>query len=94
VKDPDDKAQRARELLAKWSEMEDRAVYIDAGRRNGIHQVATIEGWWVAYSPRNGDGATAEGPWSDWVLLARLILEHDEKIRRGEATEGIPKVAP
>lgn len=85
--------QTARDLLAQWAEMEKRAVYIDAGRRNGIHQVATLDGWWVAYSPRNGDGATAEGPWDDWVLLARLILEYDEKVRAGEATAGIPKAA-
>lgn len=34
--------------------------------------------WWVAVSPRNGPNGQPEGPWSEWVLLARRILELDE----------------
>ena len=85
-----EQAENARRLLSKWDEMEKWAVWLEGGRRCAVKQTPYIDGWWVGVSPRNGEGATVEGPWEDWVALARAILEHDEKIKRGEATENIP----
>ena len=61
---------------------------ITGGRRcgitsaNGLNNGDEPEGWWVGYSPRNGYGAPVEGPWEDWVTLAKNILAEDE--RRGK----------
>ena len=46
---------------------------------NGLNDGKDPDGWWVAYSPSNGHSATAEGPWEDWVALAKAILEEDTK---------------
>lgn len=35
--------------------------------------------WYLGYSPRNGHHASVEGPWEDWVALAKKIIEEDEK---------------
>lgn len=45
---------------------------IRAGRRCAIFHHSTD--WWVGISPRNGHGSAVEGPWEDWVRLARGIL--------------------
>ncbi len=45
---------------------------------NGLNEGDDPNGWWVAYSPRNGSRATAEGCWKDWVTLARKIIAQDE----------------
>lgn len=54
---------------------------IYAGRRLAIEKSdhLGVDGppekrWWVAYSPRNGKSAPAEGPWHEWVELAHKIL--------------------
>ncbi len=58
---------------------------IRGGRRcgitafNGLNDGDEPEGWWVGYSPRNGMHASVEGPWADWVALAKAILEEDER---------------
>ena len=36
---------------------------------------------WIATSPINGPGAMAEGPWKDWVTLAKNILKSDRKFK-------------
>jgi hypothetical protein len=61
---------------------------ISAGRRlalsaeNGLNitpgEKFEPEGWWVSYSPRN-DNNNAEGPWSEWVALAKAVLAEDER---------------
>lgn len=86
----DERAANARRLLDEAAEREKRAVWLDGGRRCAVKQSAWLDEWWVGVSPRNGEGAVVEGPWGDWVALARNILAHDEKIRAGEATAGIP----
>lgn len=52
-------------------------TYIDGGRRCAVRKSEWMDDWWVGTSPRNGDGASVEGPWEDWVTLARAILELD-----------------
>ena len=82
-------AENARRWLREAAERAERAVWLDGGRRCAVRQSEAIDGWWVGESPRNGEGACVEGPWEDWVTLARNILAYDEKIRSGEATAGI-----
>jgi hypothetical protein len=86
----DEQIERSRRQLAKWREMEERAVTLTGGRRCAIQQTAVLNGWWASYSPRN-DSPNAEGHWSDWVCLAREILAYDAQIKRGEATAHIPE---
>ena len=56
----------------------------EAGRRVGMSG-KTASNWYVSNSPRNGWGSIIEGPWEDWVELARPILAENE--RRGNATD-------
>lgn len=58
---------------------------IYAGRRLAIEKSDWMENWWVAHSPRNGKSACAEGPWEEWVELARQILEVDARMRLEKA---------
>jgi hypothetical protein len=51
---------------------ESERTMIVAGRRLAI--MPSIGDWYVSYSPRN-DNSNAEGPWEEWVELARRILE-------------------
>ena len=48
---------------------------IDGGRRVALYW--HWPNWFVGYSPRNGLHASVEGPWEDWVTLARNILAAD-----------------
>jgi hypothetical protein len=62
-----------------WPDEGETSV-IEGGRRCAIEDASEIiEGWWVGYSPRNGRGASVEGPWGDWVALARAIITRDEE---------------
>ncbi|WP_156340232.1 hypothetical protein [Sphingomonas sp. Leaf17] len=49
---------------------------INGAKRCGIQRSDWLTGWYVPWSPRN-DNQNAEGPWSDWVDLARAILKAD-----------------
>lgn len=62
-----------------WPDPE--AHVVEGGERNGIEESRVIDDWWVAYSPRNGRGAQAEGPWGDWVVLAGEILREEDRRR-------------
>lgn len=53
-------------------------VYIVAGRRLAMMSVMEFTDWYISHSPRNGN-QNAEGPWSEWVQLAKLILAEDER---------------
>lgn len=53
---------------------------IRAAKRCGMQRSAWLTGWFVPWSPRN-DNENAEGPWSDWVELARKIIGADEVAR-------------
>ena len=79
----------AGEWLRQAALREQRAVTIDGGRRCAVRQSEAIEGWWVGTSPRNGDLASVEGPWGDWVALAHGILAYDAAIKAGTAHEAI-----
>lgn len=57
--------------------------FIEGGRRLACKKCDWMENWWVAYSPRNGEGAVAEGSWADWVGMATEILEVDQKLKAG-----------
>lgn len=47
---------------------------IGAGKRLGVQEPMWMGGdWFTSWSPRNGNN-NAEGPWCQWVHLARLIL--------------------
>jgi hypothetical protein len=61
--------------------------HVQGARRCGIQRSAWLPGWFVGWSPRN-DNENAEGPWSDWVALARAILATDAEAQtklQGEA---------
>ncbi|TXH11951.1 MAG: hypothetical protein E6R03_13825 [Hyphomicrobiaceae bacterium] len=49
------------------------------GRRLACKKSDYMDNWWVAYSPRNGEGAVAEGNWDHWVEFANNILEADRQ---------------
>jgi hypothetical protein len=51
---------------------------VNGAKRCGIQRSVWLDGWFIPWSPRN-DNENAEGPWSDWVNLARKIIEADEK---------------
>jgi len=55
--------------------------FIIAGKRLGIMKGDDGAGneWWVTISPRNHNFC-AEGDWSDFVELAKLILKRDEEL--------------
>jgi hypothetical protein len=64
---------------------EDPRAYITGGRRvaMGVCPWMGDEGaWWTGTSPRNGRHASVEGPWEDWVTLAREILAADAEARQ------------
>jgi hypothetical protein len=66
----------------------DPRVYVQGGgRRCAIVKSAWLDDWYVGFSPRNGEGASVEGTWADWVELANNILEADK------ATSRMPKQA-
>lgn len=48
-------------------------VVATGGRRCGVERSVWLDDWYVSHSPRN-DNSNAEGPWSDWVALAREII--------------------
>lgn len=53
---------------------------IGAGKRLGVQMPVWMGGdWFTSWSPRNSN-SNAEGPWCQWVHLARLILS-DERTR-------------
>lgn len=93
MNEAEERRENARRALEEAAEREERAVWLEGGRRCAVRQSEWLDGWWVGTSPRNGDGALVEGPWEDWVALARNILEYDAKVQRGEATVGIPRGA-
>lgn len=53
---------------------------INAARRLGMRKSDWLGNWYVSWSPRNCNN-NAEGPWEDWVELARRILAEDEKLK-------------
>lgn len=53
---------------------------VRGAKRCGIQRSVWLTGWFVGWSPRN-DNENAEGPWSDWVVLAHKILAEDTKAR-------------
>ena len=57
---------------------DDEDFSLEAGRRVGMSG-KTASNWYVSNSPRNGWGSIIEGPWEDWVELARLILSENER---------------
>ena len=65
-----------RAVLAGVADEHANGAYIDGGRRCAIYR--HVEDWWVGISPRNGYGASVEGTWADWVVLARRILAVEE----------------
>lgn len=50
--------------------------HVRGAKRCAIQRSAWLPGWFVGWSPRNGN-ENAEGPWSDWVALAHAILAAD-----------------
>lgn len=52
-------------------------LLLSGGRRCGL-AFGNMNGWYVGMSPRNGYGALVEGPWEDWVSLAREIIAVEE----------------
>jgi hypothetical protein len=56
-------------------ESDDEITVIEAGRRLGVRRSVSLSDWYTSWSPRN-DNSNAEGPWSEWVELAREILAH------------------
>jgi hypothetical protein len=59
---------------------------IKAGTRLAMRKSDWLGNWYVSESPRNCNN-NAEGPWEEWVTLARLILAEDEKLK---ASKGQP----
>ncbi|MCW1431359.1 hypothetical protein [Novosphingobium sp. JCM 18896] len=59
---------------------------IAGGRRCGVEKSAWLDGWFISWSPRN-DNQNAEGPWEDWVSLAKAILAADEAARTPTVSE-------
>ena len=51
---------------------------IKAAKRCGVQKCEWLPGWYVSWSPRNGNN-NAEGGWSDWVALAHEILRIDQE---------------
>lgn len=56
-------------------EVTERRLYVQAGKRLGVEESEWIDDFYVSHSPRNSN-SNAEGPWCQWVHLARLILAH------------------
>lgn len=65
---------------------DDPRNFVRGGWRCALQRPSPFEDWWFGTSPRNGDGAFVEGPWEDWVALARGILAADEKWRAMQPT--------
>jgi hypothetical protein len=57
--------------------------YLEGAKRCGIQRSVWLPSFYVGWSPRN-DNENAEGPWSDWVALARAILKADREAREAE----------
>lgn len=53
---------------------------IPGGRRCAVAVCPWMSNWFVGTSPRNGDDATVEGTWEDWVVLAKNILAIEESL--------------
>jgi hypothetical protein len=53
---------------------------IRSGRRLAIKNSDWLPDWYISWSPRNCN-QNAEGPWSEWVELAKAILAEDERRR-------------
>ncbi len=58
-----------------------RKRYISGGRRCALRYSECLPNWWVGTSPRNGDNASVEGDWEDWVVLAQNILKLDAEYK-------------
>ena len=56
---------------------EDPRDYIRGAKRCALKKSDCFDDWYVGTSPRNGDYATVEGSWADWVELAQNILKAD-----------------
>jgi hypothetical protein len=69
---------------------DDPRDYIQGGRRCAVRvfELGDDPTWWVGTSPRNGDHASVEGNWEDWVRMARGILKaHAEAVAKGYRDE-------
>ena len=64
---------------------------VGGGYRCTIEQSEWLPSYWVGYSPRNGQGACVEGPWCDWVALARNILRAHAEAVAGGFCEDVPE---
>lgn len=66
---------------------DDPRAYIPGGRRCAVGVcpwMGDAGAWWVGVSPRNGQHASVEGSWEDWVVMARGILKaHAEAVAKG-----------
>jgi hypothetical protein len=71
-----------------WLAADDPRRYINGGRRCALTASGWLDNWWMGTSPRNGDNAGVEGPWEDWVRLARNILAaHERAVAQGLCAE-------
>lgn len=68
------------------SEPRKPVTYFSAGRRLAMHQSEWLPSFYVSYSPRN-DNSNAEGPWEEWVDLARQIIAEDESRKASSSQE-------
>jgi hypothetical protein len=66
----------------------DPRTYLIGGRRCALEKLEDWDDFYVAVSPRNGRNAVAEGPWEDWVTLARNILDADQRWREASQKAG------
>lgn len=68
--------------------------FIDAGKRLGISWPGWMGDWFISHSPRNAN-TNAEGPWSEWVDLAQMILNDPlTQIARPEMYQSVPPPDP
>jgi hypothetical protein len=54
---------------------------LSSGRRLGVRPSEWLDDWWISWSPRNSN-QNAEGEWSEWVELARMIIERNEEMKQ------------
>ena len=64
-------------------------IIIKVGRRLAITESKLID-WYEGYSSRN-DNSCAEGKWSEWVELAKAILEKD-KVKKEKELAGVEQI--